>query len=100
MKSGTNKLGPKDTKKKEAKKKRGPGCVGTPDYIAPEVLKGEAHTFRLDFWSLGVIVFEFLTGALPFHDETPAKIFQNITKRNISYPPIGREEGQLSPEAH
>ena len=96
--SVANQSGLKEAKKKEPKKKR--GCVGTPDYIAPEVLKGEPHTFRLDFWSLGVIVFEFLTGGLPFHDETPAKIFQKITKRSIAYPPIGREEGQLSPEAH
>ena len=63
--------------------------IGTADYIAPEVLKGEPHTFRLDFWSLGVIVYEFLTGALPFNDETPEKIFKKIMARKIVYPPIG-----------
>ena len=89
---------PIEKKQKEQKKKK--GCVGTPDYIAPEVLKGETHTFRLDFWSLGVIVFEFITGALPFHDETPAKIFKNIMERKIKYPPIGYEDGQITPEAH
>jgi len=52
--------------------------TGTPDYIAPEVLKGRPHTFRLDFWSLGVVVYEFLTGALPFNDDCPEKIFQKI----------------------
>ena len=74
--------------------------IGTADYIAPEVLKGEPHTFRLDFWSLGVIVYEFLTGALPFNDESPEKIFKKIMGRKIVYPPIGQEEGQISPEAH
>jgi serine/threonine protein kinase len=70
-------------------------CIGTPDYIAPEVLKGEQHTFRLDFWSLGVIVYEFLTGGLPFNDQTPELIFKNIMARNITFP----EEGMISPEA-
>ena len=74
--------------------------IGTADYIAPEVIKGEPHTFRLDFWALGVVVYEMLTGALPFNDETPEKVFRNILRREIKYPPLGREEGQISPEAH
>lgn len=85
------------TKKKEVKKKF--NCIGTPDYIAPEVLKGEEHTFRLDWWSLGVIVYEFLTGGLPFNDQTPELIFKNIMARKISYPPIGTEDGMISAEA-
>lgn len=68
-------------------------CVGTADYIAPEVLRGEAHTFRLDFWSLGIIVYEFLTGSLPFNADTPEKIFDNILQRSIKYPPFGYDEG-------
>jgi len=87
------------TKKLENKKKKNK-VVGTADYIAPEVLKGEEHTFRLDFWSLGVIIYEFLTGALPFNDHTPEKIFKNILARKISYPPIGLEDGMISPAAH
>lgn len=74
--------------------------LGTADYIAPEILKGEEHTFRLDFWSLGVMVYEFLTGALPFNDESPEKIFKNILKREINYPPIGDEDGMISEAAH
>ena len=77
-----------------------PAVIGTPAYIAPEVLQGEPHTFRLDFWSLGVIVYEFLTGGLPFNDDSPEKIFKNIMARDIKYPEIGYEENQISPEAH
>ena len=55
--------------------------IGTADYIAPEVIKGEAHTYRLDFWALGVIVYEMLTGALPFNDETPDRVIRNILRR-------------------
>ena len=58
-------------------------CVGTADYIAPEVLKEEPHTFRLDFWSLGIIVYEFLTGSLPFNAASPELIFENILAREI-----------------
>ena len=56
---------------KPAPKKKKHKVLGTADYIAPEILKGEDHTYRLDVWSLGVIVDEYLTGALPVNDETP-----------------------------
>lgn len=54
--------------------------------MAPEVIKGEEHKPALDFWSLGVITYEFLTGALPFNDETPELIFKKILKREIKWP--------------
>ena len=54
---------------------------------------GEPHTFRLDFWSLGVIVYEFLTGNLPFNADTPAEVFENILAMNITYPQIGENDG-------
>ena len=47
----------------EMKEKR---ALGTCHYMAPEVINGDENTHALDFWSLGVIVFEFLTGGLPF----------------------------------
>jgi serine/threonine protein kinase len=60
--------------------------VGTPDYLAPEVLLGTGHSFSVDWWALGVIVFEFLTGIPPFNDETEQNIFENILNRSISLP--------------
>lgn len=57
--------------------------MGTADYIAPEVIKQLEHTHRIDFWSLGVIAYELLTGALPFNDDSPEKIFKNILKNQI-----------------
>lgn len=68
--------------------------------MAPEVIKGEENTKALDLWSFGVIVFEFLTGGLPFQADTPYDVFQRIKNRDIKYPPIGREDNQMSPEAH
>jgi len=98
-KSG-GKLGDGEGEGGTPKKGKRPRVVGTADYIAPEILRGEKHTFRLDFWSLGIMVYEFLTGALPFNDETPEKIFKNILKGDIKYPPIGDEEGMITKEAH
>ncbi|XP_053569879.1 serine/threonine-protein kinase greatwall isoform X2 [Bombina bombina] len=60
--------------------------LGTPDYLAPELLLGKTHGPSVDWWALGVCLFEFLTGIPPFNDETPAQVFQNILKRDIPWP--------------
>lgn len=60
--------------------------LGTPDYLAPELLLGTTHGPAVDWWALGVCLFEFLTGIPPFNDETPQQVFQNILKRDIPWP--------------
>ncbi|XP_058246582.1 serine/threonine-protein kinase greatwall isoform X2 [Hemibagrus wyckioides] len=70
--------------------------LGTPDYLAPELLVGKHHDATVDWWALGVCLFEFLTGVPPFNDETPQLVFQNILNRDIPWPD-GEEE--LSPNA-
>jgi serine/threonine protein kinase len=52
--------------------------VGTPDYTSPEIVLAQPHTFTADYWALGTLLFEFLTGSPPFHGETPAETFRNI----------------------
>lgn len=52
--------------------------VGTPDYIAPEILMSNPHSFAADYWSLGCILFEFLVGIPPFHASTENETFKNI----------------------
>lgn len=42
--------------------------AGTPAYIAPELLKGEEYTFTADWWAVGVLMYQMLTGVLPFHN--------------------------------
>jgi microtubule-associated serine/threonine kinase len=61
-------------------------AVGTPDYLAPELLLGTGHGLEVDWWSLGVILYEFVVGVPPFAADTPEEIFQNILDRNISWP--------------
>uniref|UniRef100_A0A8C2HBE8 Serine/threonine-protein kinase greatwall n=1 Tax=Cyprinus carpio TaxID=7962 RepID=A0A8C2HBE8_CYPCA len=69
----------------------GAPILGTPDYLAPELLLGKAHDFMVDWWALGVCLFEFLTGVPPFNDETPQLVFQNILNRDVPWPD-GEEE--------
>lgn len=46
-------------------------AVGTPDYLAPELLLGTGHGPEVDWWSLGVVLYEFVTGSPPFSASTP-----------------------------
>ncbi|PKI76727.1 hypothetical protein CRG98_002895 [Punica granatum] len=79
---------------KERWKKR--SAVGTPDYLAPEILLGTGHGFTADWWSVGVILFELIVGIPPFNAEHPQTIFDNILNRNIPWPRVPEE---MSPEA-
>lgn len=65
--------------------------LGTADYIAPEVIKGEEVSFLADFWSLGVLGYELLTGNLPFNSDTRDKILYNVISKEITFPQIGFE---------
>ncbi|KAH7276700.1 hypothetical protein KP509_39G018200 [Ceratopteris richardii] len=71
-------------------------AVGTPDYLAPEILLGTGHGPSADWWSTGIILFECLTGVPPFNAEYPEKIFENILNRKIPWPRVPEE---MSPDA-
>lgn len=63
-------------------------AVGTPDYLAPEILLGTAHGYAADWWSVGIILFEFITGIPPFTARLPEMIFENILNRKIPWPRV------------
>lgn len=60
--------------------------LGTPDYLAPELLLRKGHSCAVDWWALGVCFYEFVTGITPFNDESPQQVFKNILDRNIEWP--------------
>ncbi|XP_022768935.1 probable serine/threonine protein kinase IRE4 isoform X9 [Durio zibethinus] len=66
-------------------------AVGTPDYLAPEILLGTEHGYAADWWSVGIILFEFITGIPPFTAEHPEIIFDNILNRKIPWPSVPSE---------
>ncbi|WFD01889.1 non-specific serine/threonine protein kinase [Malassezia obtusa] len=60
--------------------------VGTPDYLAPETILGVGmDEFGVDWWAVGVILFEFLCGYPPFHATTPNQVFDKILTRSIDW---------------
>ncbi|KAF3906168.1 hypothetical protein ABW20_dc0100757 [Dactylellina cionopaga] len=65
---------------------------GTLDYLPPEMLRGDSHGEKVDLWSLGVLMYEFLVGAAPFED-TPLETQKRIVKLNFKIPDF------VSPEA-
>ncbi|XP_070163080.1 serine/threonine-protein kinase greatwall isoform X1 [Polyergus mexicanus] len=60
--------------------------LGTPDYLAPELLLRQGHGPAVDWWALGVCLYEFCTGLPPFNDETPQAVFANILARDVPWP--------------
>lgn len=63
-------------------------AVGTPDYLAPEILLGAEHGSAADWWSVGIILFELITGIPPFNAEHPEVIFDNILNKQIPWPSV------------
>ncbi|KAI8615490.1 kinase-like domain-containing protein, partial [Chytriomyces sp. MP71] len=59
--------------------------VGTPDYLAPESILGMGQDASVDWWALGVILYEFLYGIPPFHADSPPRVFERILACNIDW---------------
>jgi len=60
--------------------------VGSPIYMAPEILKGYPYNIKGDIWSLGVVLYEMLFGICPFEDKTLAGLIYQIDKKPLIFP--------------
>merc|ERR1719436_1247043 len=60
--------------------------LGTPDYIAPEILSRKSHDKAVDFWALGCCMYQFMIGMAPFTDQTVKDIFRRIQEGKIDWP--------------
>nr|AML79579.1 putative LOV domain-containing protein [Neurachne alopecuroidea] len=89
---------PEDSDKKKRRKSRGSpiffaepmrasnSFVGTEEYIAPEIITGAGHTSAVDWWALGILLFEMLYGYTPFRGKTRQRTFANILHKDIRFP--------------
>ncbi|KAL8902942.1 MAG: hypothetical protein Q9207_004265 [Kuettlingeria erythrocarpa] len=59
---------------------------GTPEYLAPEVIRNSGHGTAVDWWAFGILVYEFLVGTPPFWDNNPMKIYEKICVGKIKFP--------------
>ncbi|KAJ2681636.1 cAMP-dependent protein kinase catalytic subunit, partial [Coemansia spiralis] len=68
---------------------------GTPDYLAPEVIQAKGYGRSVDWWALGILIFEMIAGYPPFYDEDHYRLYEKILAGRIQWPaqfdPIARD---------
>ena len=71
---------------KETQQFKDKQVFGTPEYIAPEVILRQGYGKPVDWWSMGIILYEFLIGCVPFFGDTPEELFAHTVNDDIEWP--------------
>ena len=59
---------------------------GTPDYLAPEIIQAKGYGKAVDWWALGVLIFEMIAGYPPFYDDDHFKLYEKILAGRVKFP--------------
>mmetsp|Transcript_2877 Transcript_2877/g.6399 ORF Transcript_2877/g.6399 Transcript_2877/m.6399 type:complete len:679 (-) Transcript_2877:99-2135(-) len=59
---------------------------GTPDYMAPEIIRGTGYSLSVDYWALGVLLFELTSGSAPFQAYDPSVTYKKILRGRVNFP--------------
>ncbi|KAG0757945.1 hypothetical protein G6F57_010319 [Rhizopus arrhizus] len=59
---------------------------GTPEYLAPEIIQSKGHSKSVDWWSLGILIFEMMAGHPPFYDDNHFGTYERILGGKVQYP--------------
>ena len=62
--------------------------IGTPHYMAPEIILGQGYSYNADYWSLGIILYEIIFRSVPFglNEENPFRIYESILTSTLTFP--------------
>jgi len=66
--------------------KRTNSFIGTMEYMAPEIIQGKGHGKDVDWWSVGILLFEMMTGMPPFNAKSRNQLQKQITGGKLKYP--------------
>jgi cGMP-dependent protein kinase len=72
--------------------------IGTPHYIAPEILQGKGYSLSCDFWSLGICMYEIFYGIYPFGNSANEviDIYKEVLKKNLGFPKDSSRYGKVN----
>lgn len=72
---------------------------GTPEYIAPEIISGVGHNKQVDWWGLGILLYEMMIGISPFHHKNQHVLYQYIQTKEVIFPDMKKYGLTISEEA-
>ena len=75
-------------------KERTSTIIGTPHYMAPEIIKGAGYSFQVDIWSIAICLYEFFCGKLPFGEDydDPMDVYRAVSKEDLEFPNFVHDE--------
>ena len=70
--------------------------VGTPEYLAPEIILSKGHNYAADYWALGILIYELMAGKTPFYSRGSSQVdmFKRIVLMKYSFPPFMSDEAK------